>query len=139
MAPPMTVGSEQNTTTRRPFTRPTAASIPESSSGVITSSVPSSSRALIRWTGYRGSSVRGGLVTVAVMSVAPEGHGDVGTAEAEGVVQRRDVTGGEVASRRRDVQIDQRVEVVQVDRGRRHPVMDRQHSCDALERTGTTE
>ena len=48
MAPPMTVASEQNATTGDPSILPTAASIPESSSGVISSSVPWSTRAVFR-------------------------------------------------------------------------------------------
>src|SRR5215208_1289163 len=107
MAPPMTVASEQKTTTRRPFTRPTAASIPESYS----------------W----------------VASVAPEGDGHVGTAEAEGVVQSRDVTRRQVAGRGRDVELDLGVEVVEVDRRGRHPAMDRQDGRYAFNGTATTE
>ena len=55
-------------------------------------------------------------------------------AEAEGVVEHRDV-----AVRQRavvagdDVEVDLRVRVVDVDRGRRHPVVHRQHGEEALE------
>ena len=59
MAPPITVASEQKATTREPLMVPTAASMPESSSGVISSTEPSSSRAARRWFGLRGSSSRG--------------------------------------------------------------------------------
>ena len=55
----MVVASEQNATTGEPSTLPTAASIPESSSGVISSSEPSSKSAVSRLTGWRGSSSRG--------------------------------------------------------------------------------
>ena len=48
MAPPITVASEQKATTRQPSMVPTAASMPESSSGVISSSEPSSSSACSR-------------------------------------------------------------------------------------------
>ena len=61
----MTVASEQKATTGAPCTVPTAASIPESSSGVISSSEPSSSRAVSRSTGLRGSSSRGSFAGLA--------------------------------------------------------------------------
>ena len=41
-------------------------------------------------------------------SDAPEGDGDVGAAEAEGVVEGRDVARRQVARRRRDVELDLR-------------------------------
>src|SRR5688572_19679625 len=117
----MTVASEQNATTRVPRTAPTAASMPESSSGVISSSVPSAKSAVSRFTGCRGSSSRGsfaGLVAVAVMSDAPEGDRDVRAAEAEGVVERRDVAHRQVAGLGGDVELDLGVQVVEVDRRR---------------------
>ena len=61
----MTVASEQKATTRVPSTVPTAASMPESSSGVISSRVPSSRSAVSRCTGLRGSSSRGSLACPA--------------------------------------------------------------------------
>src|SRR6188472_3161779 len=108
----MVVASEQNATTGEPSTLPTAASIPESSSGVISSSVPSSRSAVSRCTGLRGSSSRGSLagfergVAVAVISDRSEGDGDVGATEAEGVVERRDVAQGQVADLGGDVEVD---------------------------------
>src|SRR5688572_27894117 len=131
MAPPITVASEQKATTRVPSTAPTAASMPESSSAVISSRVPSSSRAVSRCTGLRGSSTRGSFAGLAGASVvvtpshASEGHGDVGAAEAEGVVERRDVAAAQLAGGGGDVELDLWVEVVEVDRGRREPVVDR--------------
>ena len=59
MAPPITVASEQKATTRQPLIVPTAASIPESSSGVISSTEPGSSSACSRKFGLRGSCSRG--------------------------------------------------------------------------------
>src|SRR6478735_2312535 len=124
MAPPMTVASEQNATARVPSTLPIAASMPESSSGVISSRLPSSKSAVSRCTGLRGSSSRGSFaglldvlcVAVAVMSDLPgdgsdrsEDDGDVGAAEAEGVVEGGDVALGQVAHLGGDVQLDLRV------------------------------
>src|SRR5688572_7727872 len=134
MAPPMTVASLQKATTAVPSTRPVAASMPESSSGVRSSSVPSSNRAVSRWTGLRGSCSRGslaGFVAVVVMgsssgfSDAAEGDRDVGAAEAEGVVERDDVAVGQVALRGRDVEVDLGVLVVEVDRRRADAVVER--------------
>src|SRR6187551_2524435 len=115
----MTVASEQKATTRVPPTAPTAASMPESSSGVISSRVPSSRSAVSRCTGLRGSSSRGslvGLATVAVISDRSERDGDVGAAEAEGVVESGDVAERQVADLGGDVEIDLGILVVQVDR-----------------------
>ena len=61
----MTVASELNATTRVPSTLPIAANIPESSSGVISSREPSSSSAVRRSSGWRGSSSRGSVPTAA--------------------------------------------------------------------------
>src|SRR3954452_20789538 len=112
MAPPITVASEQKATTRVPSTAPTAASMPESSSGVISSRLPSSKSAVSRWTGLRGSASLGsfaGLVAVAVMSGRSEDDGDVGAAEAEGVVEGGDVADRQVARLGGDVELDLRV------------------------------
>ena len=68
IAPPITVGSEQNATTRQPLTVPTAASIPESSSGVISSNDPSSSSLRSRRLGLRGSCSRGILTLPAAVA-----------------------------------------------------------------------
>src|SRR5690242_12794446 len=112
MAPPMVVASEQNATTGEPSTLPIAASIPESSSGVISSRVPSSKSAVSRLTGFRGSCSRGsfaglaGASWVAVTSHRPEGHCHVRAAEAEGVVERRDVADRQVARLGGDVEVD---------------------------------
>ena len=46
IAPPCTVGSEQNAATGAPPTRPTAASMPESSSAVTASALPKPTRAV---------------------------------------------------------------------------------------------
>src|SRR3954468_11528220 len=107
MAPPMTVASEQNATTWVPSTLPTAASMPLPSSGVISSSVPSSKNAASRKFGLRGSWSRGGLAGFAgavgagvirgCLSDGGEGDRDVGAAEAEGVVERHEVAGRQVA------------------------------------------
>jgi len=56
MAPPWMVASEQNATEVAPSIRPMAASMPESSSGVISSTVPGSNSCCSRPSGLRGSS-----------------------------------------------------------------------------------
>ena len=71
MAPPITVASEQKATTRQPLTVPTAASMPESSSGVISSTEPGSSRACSRKCGLRGSCSRGTLTFAGGRAAAP--------------------------------------------------------------------
>ena len=70
IAPPITVASEQKATTRQPLMVPTAASIPESSSGVISSTDPGSSRARSRKLGLRGSWSRGILILAGGAGVA---------------------------------------------------------------------
>ncbi len=82
MAPPCTVGSVAKATTCVPFARPTAASTPRSSSGVIVVNSPSSKNAVRRTRGERGSS-SGSVVAACVMSCAPEDEGDVVAAETE--------------------------------------------------------
>ena len=59
IAPPITVASEQKATVWVPSTVPTAASMPLSSSGLISSRLPSSKKAANRVFGLRGSSSRG--------------------------------------------------------------------------------
>src|SRR5688500_3516799 len=150
----MTVASEQNATTGAPLTRPTAASMPESSSGVMASKVPSSSNARNRCTGWRGSWSRGGLVGLAgvagaagasavwvmcSLSGTSEGDRDVGAAEAERVVQGGDVALREVAWLGGDVELHLRVLVVEVDRRGDHPVVQGEHGRDRLEGAGATE
>src|SRR5262245_43811816 len=139
MAPPMTVASEQKATVGVPCTRPTAASMPEASSGVISSRVPSSKNAASRWFGLRGSCSRGSLAGFAfgcalvisgrVVVIADslglrrtERDGDVVATEAERVVQCCQIALGKVPYRRRDVEIDRVVDLVEVDR-RRHPTV----------------
>ena len=67
----MTVASEQKATTRLPLIVPTAASMPESSSGVINSTEPSSNSAWSRKLGLRGSSSRGNF---SFFTCAPAGE-----------------------------------------------------------------
>ncbi len=56
IAPPWMVASEQNATDVAPSIRPIAASIPESSSSVMSSTVPGSKSIPSRVSGLRGSS-----------------------------------------------------------------------------------
>ncbi len=56
MAPPWMVASEQKATDVAPSMRPIAASIPESSSSVMSSTVPGSNSWPSRVSGLRGSS-----------------------------------------------------------------------------------
>src|SRR4051812_38082466 len=135
----MTVASEQNATTWVPSTLPTAASMPLPSSGVISSSVPSSKNAASRKVGLRGSSSRGSLAgwtgaggawvmrsrssEVRRPSRAAEGDGDVVSAEAEGVVQRRQVALGQRALLGGDVEADV-LGVLEVDRRRDDAVLE---------------
>ena len=70
MAPPITVASEQKATTRQPLIMPTAASIPESSSAVISSTEPASSNAASRALGLRGSCSRGSLIFLGAAGAA---------------------------------------------------------------------
>src|SRR3954453_22444644 len=110
--------------------------MPLPSSGVISSSVPSSKNAASRLFGFRGSCSRGTLtffggaagasgaagawVMRCCLSDGGEGDGDVGAAEAERVVERHEVAGRQVPRLGGDVEVDGRVLVVEVDR-RRHP------------------
>ena len=71
--------------------------------------------------------------------IAPEGDGDVGAAEAEGVVQRRDVAVRQVAGLGGDVEVDLGVLVVEVDRRRDDPVVQGEHGGDRLEGAGAAE
>ena len=146
----MTVASEQKATTRVPSTVPTAASMPESSSGVI-----SSQRALVeaaprsRVTGLRGSCSRGQLPAWPgrrgggrggrARQTLRKASGDVVAAEAEGVVERGDVARGQVALLGGDVELTGVLGVVEVDRRRHDAVVQRQHRGDRLQRAGGAE
>ena len=135
IAPPMTVASEQKATVWVPSTVPTAASMPQSSSSLISSSEPWSKNAASRllrvarvllarqlrpasaaadWRSVAASVCRHELRSAR--SRAAEGDGDVVAAEAEGVVERRDVAVGQRARLGGDVELDRRVQVVEVDR-----------------------
>src|SRR3954447_9940433 len=126
----MTVASEQNATVCTPSTLPTAASMPLSSSAVISSRLSASKSAASRLFGFRGSSSRGSLAGLAWAVSAAAGawvmrssgssdggerDGDVGAAEAERVVERHEVARRQVARLGRDVEVDGRVLLVEVD------------------------
>ena len=148
----MTVASEQNATTRRAVDR---ADRGEHAAVVVggdqLAACPRRRAPASRWPGCggppRGAAWRAwpGARRAAVIDgrwlirQTAEGEGDVVAAEAEGVVQR-----GEVAVRAGRApwwrcRARPRVEVVEVDRRRHHPVVEREHGGDRLQRAGGAE
>ena len=154
----MTVASEQKATTGVPSMRPTAASMPLSSSGVISSSEPSSRSAASRRFGLRGSCSRGGLAAGPGPAPALLRERQVPSSWGllEGSVRRCGRRGrrcgrrsrrscsaprvalGKVALAGGDVEADV-LGVVEVDRRRNDAVVEREHRRHRLERAGGTE
>ena len=60
----------------------------------------------------------GDLAGAQYLVDAPESHDGVMSAETEGIGQSHDVARGQLASLRDDVQVDLRVLILEVDRGR---------------------
>src|ERR1700748_1963752 len=139
MAPPITVPSVQNAMVRTPLTVPAAASTPERSRSCSNSTLLSSKKMLKRSSGSRGSSdsrtVSGAITVIEIswFSVLPERERDVVPAESERVVDCVLVIAGSRTAVY-DVQVDLRVEILQVQRRRDDPVLQRQNGQDGLDR-----
>src|ERR1700759_3763409 len=131
MAPPITVPSVANAMVRKPLTVPPAASTPERSRSCSSSMLPSSKNLLSRSSGSRGSSdssiASGARVVIAGLLVsllfgdaglvAAKGQRHVVPAESERVVDRVLVVAGSRLACHH-VQVDLRVQVLKVQRGR---------------------
>src|SRR5690348_990259 len=153
MAPPITVPSVQNAIVRTPLTVPAAASTPERSRSCNSSTLPSSKKVLSRSIGSRGSSdsptASGAMLVIEIscgvsasrvreVSVLPEGERNVVPPESERVVDCVLIVAGP-GTTVDDVQVDLRVEILQVQRRRDDPVLQRQHGQDGLDRADRTD
>src|ERR1700749_1547405 len=130
MAPPITVPSVANAMVRKPLTVPPAASTPDRSRWCSSSMLPSSKNLLSRSSGSLGSSdssiasgarvVIAGLLVSSLFGdaglVAAKGKRHVVSAEPERVVDRVLVVAGSRLARHH-IQIDLRVQVLEVQRG----------------------
>src|ERR1700761_2497211 len=130
IAPPITVPSVAKAMVRTPFTVPPAASTPERSRSCSSSMLPLSKNLLSRSSGSRGSSdssiASGARVVIAGLlvsllfadpgSVTAKGQRHVVSAEPERVVDRVLVVAGSRLARHH-IQIDLRVQVLEVQRG----------------------
>src|SRR5882757_10520074 len=153
IAPPITVPSVQNATVRTPLTVPAAASTPERSRSCSSSTLPSSKNVFRRSSGSRGSSdsaaVSGAMIVIETScarralaadghSVLPEGERYVVPAKSKRIVDCVLV----VALSRLPgdhVQIDLRIEVAKVQRGRDDSVPQRHHGQDGLHRSDCSD
>src|SRR4029079_3318772 len=147
MAPPITVPSVQNAMVRTPLTVPPAASTPERSRSCSRSRVQSSSKNVLRRSsGSRGSNdsptVSGAVIVIETSckgrisgrSVLPEGERHIVPTESERIVDRVVVVAG---SRRtgHDVEVDLRVQILQVERRRDATVAEREHRQNGVDGT----
>src|SRR5215207_8916256 len=142
------VASEQKATEVAPSMRPIAASMPESSSGVISSTDPGSKSWASRAAGLRGSSalaaglavtVVGAGAVAVIWSDRPEREGDVVAAEAEGVVEAEAALGQASGLAADHVEGDVVVDVVQVGRRGGGAVVQREDGRDRLHGTRGAE
>src|SRR6185295_6513564 len=147
IAPPITVPSVQKAMVRTPLTVPPAASTPERSRSCSSSTVqPSSKNVFRRSSGSRGSNdsptVSGAVMVIETSckgrilgrSVLPEGERHVVPTESERIVDRVVVVAG---SRRtgHDVEVDLRVQILQVERRRDDTVAQREHRQNRFDGT----
>src|SRR5690349_3374349 len=144
IAPPMTVPSVQKAMVRTPLTVPAAASTPERSRSCSSSTLLSSKKVRRRSSGSRGSSdslvASGAMMVIEVswVSVLPEGERYVVPTKAERIVDCVLVVAGSRAAVY-DVQVDLRVEILQVQRRRDDPVLQRQNGQDGLDRADSAD